>query len=109
MSADKQHWADREERGSFWLMKLTALALRRLGRRPMTPVLYLIVLYFFVSGRRSRRHVRQYQEYLAAWSGRADLRPRWGSVFGQFMAFGDSLLDRLDVWRGKLPLDEVQV
>ncbi|PYY66274.1 glycosyl transferase, partial [Pseudomonas jessenii] len=24
MSADKQHWADREERGSFWLMKLTA-------------------------------------------------------------------------------------
>jgi predicted LPLAT superfamily acyltransferase len=109
VDAHAQHWAAQRERGSFWLMKLTALALRRLGRRPMTPVLYLIVLYFFVSGRRARRHVRQYQEYLAAWSGRADLRPRWGSVFGQFMAFGDSLLDRLDVWRGKLPLDEVQL
>jgi predicted LPLAT superfamily acyltransferase len=109
VEAHAQHWAAQKERGSFWLMKLTALALRRLGRRPMTPVLYLIVLYFFVSGRRARRHVRQYQDYLAAWSGRADLRPRWGSVFGQFMAFGDSLLDRLDVWRGKLPLDEVQV
>jgi predicted LPLAT superfamily acyltransferase len=59
---DNQHWAAQKERGSFWLMKLTALALRRLGRRPMTPVLYLIVLYFFVSGRRARRHVRQYQD-----------------------------------------------
>lgn len=26
MSDSTKHWADREERGSFWLMKLTALA-----------------------------------------------------------------------------------
>jgi predicted LPLAT superfamily acyltransferase len=109
VGARTQHWAAQKERGSFWLMKLTALALRRLGRRPMTPVLYLIVLYFFVSGRRARRHVRQYQTYLAAWSGRSDLRPRPGSVFKQFMAFGDRLLDRLEVWRGTLPLSDVQI
>jgi predicted LPLAT superfamily acyltransferase len=109
VEARAPHWAAQKERGSFWMMKLTALGLRRLGRRTMAPVLYLVVLYFFVSGRRARRHVRQYQLYLAQWSGRADLRPRLGSVFGQFMAFGDSLLDRLDVWRGKLPLNEVQI
>ncbi|MBB6247716.1 glycosyl transferase [Rhodanobacter sp. A1T4] len=103
------HWARQRERGSFALMKLTAFGLRRLGRRPMTPVLYLIVLYFFVFGRRARRNVRQYQDYLAAWSGRRELRPRLRSVFGQFMAFGDSLLDRLEVWRGSLPLSEVQL
>ena len=38
------HWATQKERGSFVLMKLTALAVRHLGRRPVTPVLYLIVL-----------------------------------------------------------------
>ncbi|HEY0199066.1 MAG TPA: glycosyl transferase [Rhodanobacter sp.] len=103
------HWAAQRERGSFALMKLTAFGLRRLGRRPMTPVLYLVVLYFFVFGRRARRNVRQYQDYLATWSGRSELHPRLRSVFGQFMAFGDSLLDRLEVWRGTLPLSEVQL
>jgi predicted LPLAT superfamily acyltransferase len=106
-SDDKQHWAAQKERGSFWLMKLTAFGLRLLGRRPMTPVLYGIVLYFFVFGRRARRNVRQYQDYLAQWSGRPDLRPTLRSVFAQFMAFGESLLDRLDAWHGKLKLDQV--
>jgi predicted LPLAT superfamily acyltransferase len=104
-----QHWATQKERGSFALMKLTALAVRYLGRRPLTPVLYLIVLYFFVFGRQARRNVRQYQDYLSRWSGRPELRPRLRTVFGQFMAFADSLLDRLDVWGGKLRLEQVQL
>jgi predicted LPLAT superfamily acyltransferase len=107
--APARHWAAQRERGSFVLMKLTALAVRRLGRRPLTPVLYLIVLYFFVFGRSARRNVRQYQERLAAWSGRDELRPTTRRVFGQFMAFAESLLDRLDVWRGRLAPEQVQV
>ncbi len=103
------HWAAQKERGSFALMKLTALALRHLGRRPMTPVLYLIVLYFFAFGRRARRNVRQYQTYLADWSGRDELRPTTRRVFGQFMAFGESLLDRLDVWHGRLGPAQVEL
>ncbi|SFK75644.1 glycosyl transferase [Rhodanobacter glycinis] len=103
------HWAAQKERGSFALMKLTALALRHLGRRPMTPVLYLIVLYFFVFGRRARRNIRQYQTYLANWSGRDELRSTTRRVFGQFMAFGESLLDRLDVWHGRLGPAQVEL
>lgn len=107
--AREPHWAAQKERGSFALMWLTAQAVRRLGRRPLTPVLYLIVLYFFAFGRRARRNVRQYQAYLAEWSGRPELRPGTRRVFGQFMAFADSLLDRLDVWRGKLGMAQVQL
>lgn len=107
--AREPHWAAQKERGSFVLMKLTAFAVRCFGRRPLTPVLYLIVLYFFVFGRRARRHVRQYQTYLAEWSGRAGLRPNTRRVFGQFMAFADSLLDRLDVWRGRLGPAQVEL
>lgn len=51
MSDSTKHWADREERGSFWLMKLTAFAAKVLGRRLLSPVLYGIVLYFFLFGR----------------------------------------------------------
>ena len=55
MSDSTKHWADREERGSYWLMKLTAFAAKVLGRRLLSPVLYGIVLYFFVFGRTARQ------------------------------------------------------
>ena len=48
------HWAAQRERGSFALMKLTVQVVRLLGRRAMTPVLYLIVLYFYLFGRNAR-------------------------------------------------------
>lgn len=106
--ADATHWAARRERGSFLGLKFTAWLVRLLGRRPVAPVIYLIVSYFFLTGRRVRGHVADYQRRLATWSGRADLFPR-GAVFAQYMAFGDCLLDRFDVWRGALRLHSVSM
>jgi predicted LPLAT superfamily acyltransferase len=109
MSNGEQHWAGHQERGSFWLMKLTALGIKLLGRRVLSPVLYGIVLYFFLFGRRARRSIWQYQQHLADWSGQASLGPSYRRVFGQFMAFADALLDKLDVWNGKLDLAQVEM
>lgn len=105
---DATHWAARRERGSFLGLKFTAWLVRLLGRRPVAPVIYLTVAYFFLTGRRVRAHVAEYQRRLAAWSGRADLFPR-ASVFAQYMAFGECMLDRFDVWRGALRLRSVGV
>lgn len=110
MSQDpKQHWADREERGSFALMKLTAWAVRVLGRRLLSPVLYAIVLYFFIFGRTARRAIAEYQQHLADWSGKPELRPSQWRVFRQFMAFAEALLDKLDVWNGKLGIEQIRI
>ncbi len=106
-AAASAHWAGRRERGSFALMKLTAWAVRMLGRKPMAPVLYLIVLYFYLFGRSARHSAWTYQRNLANWSGRADLTPNAGSVYRQFIAFADTLLDKLDVWGGRLSLDRL--
>nr|WP_298111225.1 glycosyl transferase [uncultured Pseudomonas sp.] len=103
----KQHWAWQRERGSFILMKFTVGMTRLLGRRPIAPLIYLIVLYFFVFGRQARRSIWHYQANLAAWSGRNELRPSRRAVFRQFMAFADTLLDKLDVWNGALRLEQV--
>ncbi|MGP0171797.1 LpxL/LpxP family acyltransferase [Pseudomonas sp. NCHU5208] len=105
----KGHWAKQGERGSFLLMRFTAAAVRLLGRRPLTPLLYLIVLYFFVFGRRARASIAEYQNNLATWGRRPELRPTSGSVLRQFLAFADSLLDKLDVWNGRLPLQQLQL
>jgi len=109
MSDSTKHWADREERGSYWLMKFTALAAKVLGRRLLSPVLYGIVLYFFLFGRTARQSAWQYQQRLAHWSGRDELRPSQRKVFAQFMAFADALLDKLDVWNGKLRLEQIDI
>ncbi|MDX1297682.1 MAG: glycosyl transferase, partial [Pseudomonas sp.] len=103
----QQHWAGQRERGSFILMKFTAWLARLLGRRLISPLLYLIVLYFYLFGGKARRSIQQYQRNLAIWSGRAELHPSRRSVFRHFMSFADTLLDKLDVWNGKLGLEHV--
>ncbi|MGO2450586.1 LpxL/LpxP family acyltransferase [Pseudomonas taetrolens] len=109
MSEPQQHWADHKERGSFWLMKFTAFGIKLLGRRLLTPVLYGIVLYFFVFGRRARHSIRDYQQHLADWSGRSSLRPTQWRIFSQFMAFADALLDKLDMWNGRLKFEDIEI
>lgn len=106
-SSGSQHWANQRERGSFLLMRLTAAAARLLGRRLLAPLLYLIVLYFYVFGRRARRSIAEYQRNLAQWSQRPALQPTHRSVLRQFLQFTDSLLDKLDVWNGRLPLEHI--
>ncbi|MCQ4320585.1 glycosyl transferase [Stutzerimonas stutzeri] len=106
-AASGVHWAAHRERGSFVLMKLTASAVRLLGRRAMAPLLYLIVLYFYLFGRSARQSAWAYQRHLADWSGRGELVPSWRSVYRQFMGFADALLDKLDAWGGRLELDRL--
>lgn len=84
-------------------MKLTSLGIKLLGRRLLTPVLYGIVLYFFIRPPRPPQHL-----VLPATAGRLEratrLRPSHWKVFRQFMVFADALLDKLDIWNGRLRL-----
>ena len=109
MSESREHWADHKERGSFRLMQLTAFGIKLLGRRVLSPVLYAIVLYFFLFGKRARRSSWLYQQRLADWSGRNELRPTRWRVFGQYMALADALLDKLDVWNGRLKIEVIEI
>lgn len=104
----RQHWAAQQERGSLLLMKFTVLAARTLGRRLISPLLYMIVVYFFVFGGKARRSIHQYQHHLMRWSGQT-AAPTTRSVFAQFMAFADALLDKLDIWRGRLSARDVDL
>ena len=104
-----QHWAAQRERGSFLLMQFTVWLVRVLGRRLLSPLLYGIVFYFYLLGGKARRSIAEYQRNLASASGRADLLPTRRSVLRQFMAFADSLLDKLDVWNGRLALADIRL
>lgn len=103
---DEPHWASRRERGSLLGMRFTAWTVRLVGRRVASPLVRLVVLYFFLTAWRERRNIAEYQRRLATWSGRSNLFPRH-PVFAQYHAFGECMLDRLDVWRGRLRLASV--
>lgn len=99
---NESHWAQRRERGSLFWMRLSLRLTRLLGRRLMAPVLYGVVLYFFVTGRSARASIREYYTNLAAFSGQPRNSMGSGQLFRHFMAFADSILDKFDVLHGKL-------
>lgn len=103
---DASHWARQSERGSPLLMRLTAWAIRRLGRRALAPVVWLVVLYFYLTGRQARASIAQYQALLRQARPEAVL-PARAPVYRQFLAFASALLDKLDVWRGRIRLADV--
>ncbi|MBO9328216.1 glycosyl transferase [Achromobacter xylosoxidans] len=102
MSAADGHWAEQPERGSLALMRLTVWAARRLGRRAIAPVVWLVVLYFYVSGARARRAIAAYQRRLTQAGGLAAPLPRTLPVYRQYLAFAHAILDKFDAWRGRI-------
>ena len=104
-----RHWASQRERGSLAGMRLVAWLLRHLGRRGVRPVVSLIVFYFYATGRQARRHVHRYQSLLAAHARRPELVPSRWTVWRQFQTFSTALLDKIDVWQGRIRYDDLEI
>ncbi|WP_445658666.1 LpxL/LpxP family acyltransferase [Achromobacter sp. NCFB-sbj8-Ac1-l] len=109
MSAADRHWADQPERGSPLLLRLTAWAARRIGRRAVAPVVWVVVLYFYTFGPRARRAIAAYQRRLIAAGGLATPLPKSFPVYRQYLAFAQALLDKLDVWQGKVTYADLDI
>jgi len=107
--AEGKHWAAQKERGSFLLMRFILWLTQVLGRKPVAPLLYLIVLYFFITSRAARNNIRTYYTNLARWSGRDEFKASGAKVFRQFMSFTENILDKFDVWHGRLGLQHLDV
>jgi len=63
---------------------------------------FLAVLYFFISGRVSRRASRQYLEHLHKVSPESGVAPTLKNVFLHHWHFGVNIIDRMYFWQGKL-------
>ncbi|WP_082780819.1 LpxL/LpxP family acyltransferase [Cephaloticoccus primus] len=108
-SVHSTHWAQQNERGSLFLMRLGFGAARLLGRRILTPVIWLVVLYFYVSNRNARQAIAYYQERLRQSSQLKAHLPRTAPVYRQYLAFAQALLDKLDVWNGKITRADLEL
>ncbi|MDQ2076971.1 hypothetical protein [Marinimicrobium sp. ABcell2] len=95
------HWASMKERGHYWGMAFLVVLYRFFGRWLMYPLVGVVVTYFFLTRRSTRRHSAQYLS-------RALGRPAglW-QVWRHHMAFGANLMERVAAWMGRIQRSDV--
>ena len=92
--APKATWAEREERGSVWLLRVMAWLAGTLGRRIARLILHLITAYFVLFSPTARRHSIRYMKRAL---GR---EPTWIDGYRHVHTFASIVLDRLYFARG---------
>lgn len=94
----RNHWSEQRERGSPCALKLTARLVRHCPLLLVKVVTFCVVGYFYLTSPSARRNIARYQQRLR------NTFPTLPSmtVFAQFMAFGEALVDRFAVWQNKL-------
>ena len=96
MTDNKQtHWAAQPERGSRLFLALTTLMVRYLPAFLMRPCIWFVVLYFYATAPKPRRHILRYQTRLQTTYPDTVLPKH--SVFKQFIAFDEAVCDRFAV------------
>lgn len=89
-----KHWSEKNERGSQWGMRFCLWCYRKLGKRALHSLLYLIIGWFFLFASSARR---ESQRYLARVLQRP---PTHADSFHHFMQFGRAIVDKLTAWNG---------
>lgn len=100
MSAE---WTRRAERGSLPLVRLMARLSVALGRRATRVLLWPISAYFFATGTRTRRNVR---DYLRRALGR---EPTLREQLRVFFAFAATIHDRIYFLKGRFGLFDIRI
>ena len=101
----QNHWAAQPERGSRLFLALTTLMVRYLPAFLMRPCIWFVVLYFYATAPKPRRHILRYQTRLQTTYPDTVLPKH--SVFKQFIAFGEAICDRFAVWQRKIRYEDL--
>ena len=107
----KRHWSRTPERGSLLGLQIMLASYRLLGRTGFKALLYPVIGYFWLTGRRQRAASEQYLKRLEAFaaSQQVALPPEPRTSFRHFLRFGEAALDKLAGWRGDIPRERVEL
>lgn len=107
----KRHWSRTPERGSILGLQIMLASYRLLGRAGFKALLYPVIGYFWLTGRRQRAASEQYLARLEAFAAEkgVSLPPGPRSSFRHFLRFGEAALDKLAGWRGDIPREEIEL
>ncbi|MDR2506385.1 MAG: glycosyltransferase family 2 protein [Candidatus Accumulibacter sp.] len=99
--AARAHWSGLAERGSMPGLLFLVIFYRLFGERAARVLVFLIVVYFFITGKRARDASMDYLKRVRAFGGNGMPAPGLMSSFSHMLSFGYSGLERLAAWMGK--------
>lgn len=94
------HWAQLEETGVYWGMRVLLGVHARGGRGLFRILLYPVVLYYFLVAGSARRASLDYLRRLKAHYPQVKPQPTLWWSYRHFIAFAETMLDKLTAWRG---------
>lgn len=101
-----ENWSGMRERGSYWGVQFFAVAYRLLGRRACLFFLAPAITFFYFTGARQRRASQDYLRRV--WrAGYLPKRPGIWEGLQHYMAFGESMIDKLAAWIGDIRPEDV--
>ncbi len=99
----EQHWKQKPERGSLFLMRVISAIARHIGRGVGLLFLYPITLYFLLTGAQTRKASKDY--FSRVLPGKVS----WRDTYRQLYTFATTLLDRIFLFSGRLSEFDVRV
>ncbi|QPB43510.1 LpxL/LpxP family acyltransferase [Rodentibacter haemolyticus] len=100
MTENPKHWAQQQERGTAFFLKLTQWIVRYCPLWLIRFCTFWVVLYFYLTSRKVRHYIAEYQQNLTAYFPQVRLKK--AAVFRQFLAFGEAITDRFAVWQHQI-------
>ncbi|WP_105201467.1 LpxL/LpxP family acyltransferase [Pseudoalteromonas sp. T1lg10] len=97
----EQHWSKTQERGSYLGMQFLLGVYKLFGRRVLWLFMFVVVFYFYVSGRKARRASLDYWRRLHTFDP-SQPKPSFGTGLKHFCTFADSAFDKIDAWLGRI-------
>lgn len=98
--AEDNHWSHLSERGGSLGLRIIFTCYRLLGERAARCLLYPVVGYFFLTGKKARLASQDYLQRINLKLGESKIQANWCGSFQHMMAFAQSGLDKLSAWMG---------
>lgn len=105
------HWSKLNEKGNMAGLKIM-LAVFKFGGRPLFHfILYFVIFFYFLFAHKNRAASQEYLNQLYQHTdGKLGLtkKPGLWDSYRHFYAFGDSILDKLASWTGKIKYQDLK-
>ncbi len=106
-SDSARHWASLEETSLIWGIRALVWIYRIFGRWAFRLVLGPVVSYYFLTGRVAREASREYLRRLGLCFPELGLSGSLWRTYRHFLSFGETLLDKIVAWMGRIDPDQV--
>lgn len=103
------HWANLPEHTFVLGIRLMYWVYRILGRLPFRVCLYPVVTYYWATGKVARQSSMEYLHHMQSAHNALDHVPTWRDTLRHFLAFADTILDKLLAVNGSLSTADVRI